>query len=227
MTLLDIETDVLSRLNYDITNVNAAVKARIDRFINQRYRQVLAMPGMAKLRDASTTFPTVASTAQYTLSANVQRINAIYDATNQRRLTMRSLDWLRSVDPGLVSTSSVAEAWVPVTETATHAWTVQIWPTPSAVVTLSVDYTANLTELSGSTDEPLLPPDFHYLLSVGARLDEYEKLQDARYPIVAADWQRGVARLLNFVQNPQDFIAVPGSRPVAWSSLGPWYPAGS
>lgn len=226
MTLADIQADLYQRLNYASTPA-AAVVSRLLVFVNQRYRRLLSMPGMSRLRDANTTFVTAAGTAQYTLATSIQQIRAVYDATNQRRLTQRSLDWLRGVDPGLISTANTGEAWIPVTETATHAWTIQVWPTPSSIVTYNVDYTAALTDLANPTDEPLLPADFHYLLGVGARLDEYEKIEDKRYAIVARDWDEGVRRLINYVQNNADYIAVPGGRPVAWSSLGPWFPAGS
>ena len=319
MTFNAIELDVFRRLNFQDSPASA-VKTRIDGFINQRHRRILAMPGLSRLRDDNLTFASVASQAIYAMGPAVSRIKAIYDATtNQLKLTERTLQWLRTVDPRL-NESGTPEAWIPLSikqtqkqpsaacdlhvistsasdgagvtcfveytrtggyrASTSHALngltdvaltstgdvievdkfylstnavgtvtlldglagnvlatipigqeyarylTIQLWPTPSAVVTYNVDYTREIFDMSNSTDEPLLPPDFHYLLSVGARLDEYEKMNDERLPVAQREWDLGISKLRNYVLNSPDYVIVPGGQPgVAWSTFGPNYPA--
>lgn len=103
----------------------------------------------------------------------------------------------------------------------------QLWPIPSAVVTYNVDYTREVFDMSQAADEPLLPPDFHYLLSVGARLDEYEHLDDNRRVGLQPEWELGIKRLQHAVINSDDFLVVPGGSPhEEGSNLGSWYPEG-
>lgn len=104
---------------------------------------------------------------------------------------------------------------------------IQLWPTPSSVWTYQVDYTREIADMVQPNDEPLLPPDFHYLLSVGARMDEYEKLDDARRQLLIPEWERGIIELENYVINSPDYLIVPGGQQrVNWSNLGPFYPSG-
>lgn len=321
MTLNQIQLDVYRRTN-NSDSPATAVSTRITSFINQRHRQILAMPGMERLRDDNLTFATVASTKTYAMGPAVSRIKAIYDGTtNQLKLAERTLQWLRTADPRNTTTGT-PEAWVPLsikqvqaqpaaactlhaistsssdnsgvtiyveytrtggyrgsatktlngiadvtvtTDTdvievdkvylsaaavgtvtlldglagnvlatiakgqtyGRYLW-IQLWPTPAAAVTFNVDYTREIADMANANDEPLLPPDFHYLLSVGARLDEYEKLNDPRIAIVQNQWDRGIKRLQHYVINSPDYVIVPGgaSRP-GFSNLGANYPAGS
>lgn len=320
MTFNQIELDVFRRLNY-ADSPASAVKTRIDGFINQRHRRILSMPGLSRLRDDTLPLTTIANTATYAMGPAVSRIKAIFDAaTNQTRLTERTLSWVRTVDPG--SNPGTPEAWIPLSlrqvqtqpSAATGLWavstsasdtqnvfietvrtggyphqssataltgttrvqigtltdhieidkfyvsaaaagaislydaaaqgnelaripiggtygrylTIRLWPTPSSAWTFSVDYTRELYDMVNATDEPLLPPDFHYLLAVGARIDEYEKLDDDRAVKAQGEWDRGIARLQNYVLNSPDYIIVPGgASQVKESNLGSWYPAGS
>lgn len=321
MTLNQIEIDIFRRLNF-ADSPAAAVKSRIDGFINQRHRQLLAMPGMERLRDDNITFATVASTRYYAMGPTVSRVKTIYDGTtNQLKLTERTLQWVRTVDPRNSATGT-PESWIPISvkqvqtqpaaacdlhvistsasdggsvtcyveytrtggyhgaashvmngvtdvqltstgdviavdkfylsgaaagtvtlldglagntlatipigqEYGRYLW-LQLWPMPSSVWTYNVDYTREIFDMANATDEPLLPPDFHYLLSVGARIDEYEKQDDTRIAIVQGEWERGLKRLQHYVLNSEDYIIVPGGTSrVAWSNLGSWYPAGS
>lgn len=319
MNLNAIELDVTRRLNYSDVPP-PAVKSRLDGFVNQRHRQILAMPGMQRLRDDSITFASVASQATYAMGPAVSRINTIYDGTtNQLKLEERTIQWLRRVDPRLAS-AGTPEAWIPLSIKQTQAqpattglWavstsasdtqqvfvesvrtggygnvsaavtltgtsrvqigtltdhisvekfylstpavgavslydavtsgnllatipigstyarylTIQLWPTPSGVVTYTVDYTREIADMVNASDEPLLPPDFHYLLSVGVRLDEYEKLDDDRRQLMQDQWDKGIKRLQHYVINNADYLVIPGeSRRPRLSNLGPGFPAG-
>lgn len=105
-----------------------------------------------------------------------------------------------------------------------------LYPTPSAVVEYACDVTRWIADMVNPLDEPLLPADFHDLLSIGARLDEYEHSDDSRRRLAEVEWDEGVKDLTSWlVAHPSVRIdlntemARAGER----SRLGPWYPAGS
>lgn len=102
-----------------------------------------------------------------------------------------------------------------------------LWETPSGVVTYTMDYTREIRDMVEDTDEPYLPPDFHDLLSIGGRMDEYEKTDDGRFKTAAAEWQLKYNALQYFLQGRASSRHIPrGMRgDVGWSDVGPWYPA--
>ena len=71
------------------------------------------MPGLDRLRDDTITFASVSARAQYGLPPAVQRVQSVTDRTNDRRLQLRSLDWIRAIDPGL-DQSGTPEAYAPI-----------------------------------------------------------------------------------------------------------------
>lgn len=317
MTFLEIQQDTYRRLN-KATSPDTATTTRIKAFINQRHRTLMSEPGMDQLRNATTTFASVAATARVALAQTITRVNAIYQTTENRRLGERDLDWLRSVDPQQTSgtptvyvplgyeyaakqPSNASQVWVKstsasdvgtlriegvrtggypasasVTLTGTTAvqvgtfsdWTqidkvfssaaavgaitvhedsgtgtelaqirigayrpyyfvILLWPTPAGVLTYSVDYTREITDMAQDTDEPLLPTDFHDLLSMGARLDEYEKTDDKRFTVAASEWQRKFVMLQYWLHGRASARKIPRamSGRVGISDLGGNYPA--
>ncbi|MGV1037712.1 MAG: hypothetical protein ACOYD0_11910 [Candidatus Nanopelagicales bacterium] len=103
-----------------------------------------------------------------------------------------------------------------------------LYPTPSDSDQFYVDFERTTDDLASATDEPLIPQDFHYLLSTGARSDEYEYLDDNRRQQTEVEWVLGLRRLLGFISNNPDYIVVPGgSDNTKFSSLGGDFPAGS
>lgn len=102
---------------------------------------------------------------------------------------------------------------------------VQLWPTPSAALAYVCDFTAELRHMTADQDEPLIPPDFHHVLSLGAQADEFKRRGDDRYGVVRDDLD-GELKYLNrwlwdLVTNLRPQRAVRTSR------LGAWFPAGT
>lgn len=116
-------------------------------------------------------------------------------------------------------------ARIPIGKTMPRYWTIYLWPTPSSALTLTMDYAREILDMSNSTDEPLLPPDFHRLIVYGACMDECLKTDDSRYAAYEREWDKGVASLLYWLHARASFR--PGaSRTHEGSNLGAWYPAG-
>jgi hypothetical protein len=106
--------------------------------------------------------------------------------------------------------------------------TFYLYPTPSAVVTYYVDIKRAVFEMANPLDEPLLPVNFHQMLAIGARLDEYEHNDDpARRQIAETEWDRWHKKLTTYVVSKPsttiDLNAEPGMP--SRSRLGAWYPA--
>lgn len=105
---------------------------------------------------------------------------------------------------------------------------VTLWPTPAAVITYTCDITRAITDMVSPLDEPLLPEEFHDLLAIGARVDEYEHTDDARWQKAAVEWDEGVKALTSFlIAHPDRTINLNGQTVPEFSRLGSWFPAGS
>lgn len=104
---------------------------------------------------------------------------------------------------------------------------IAIWPTPAATYALTIDYLHAVDDMSEWGDEPLVPPDFHWVIEAGARMLEYERLDDRRYAAAKADHDRGVRDLKWFCSQQADGRPMMGGVAINGSRLGPWYPRGT
>lgn len=120
-------------------------------------------------------------------------------------------------------------ARIPIGQTYARYRQVALIPTPSAAVTYTVDFEWDPQNMANANDEPLLPPRFHRLLAIGARMKEYEKLEDtARYVAARDELERGKRKLKFFLYSQH--VGTPnlqGAGAIRASRLGPWYPAGT
>lgn len=97
-------------------------------------------------------------------------------------------------------------------------------PVPAGVITYSMDVLREIPDMSNSTDEPLLPEDFHDLLIDIAELKELTKQDDpSRYRMLTNRVSEGAADLQTFVVNHPEWRPMAG--PTAISTYGAWFPA--
>lgn len=69
-------------------------------------------------------------------------------------------------------------------------------PTPTSVVTYNLDVQRTIADMAISTDEPILPIQFHRVLLAGARAKEYEKQRDAeRWQMARTEYMAGMKKL--------------------------------
>lgn len=100
---------------------------------------------------------------------------------------------------------------------------------PSSAITYTVDFARDITDMTTLADQPVIPPRFHRLLAVGARMREYEKQDEDRYAKAQAEYMFAIKKLKYFVtsQAAGDLNLrgrVGRERP---SQLGGWFPAGT
>ena len=314
MTFADLQKNVYRKTAYADSPATEVV-TRVKSFLNETYRRVLGLPGMEYLRQTSTTFASVAATAEYSLPRDIQRIISVRDAVNSLTLVGKPWSWYTANVPDPTDLSGIPEVWCPIGQVAVSAqpsdaskvyvdstaagdtgscyveglrtggypfastvtmngvtavqvgaftdiisitkfylsaaavgtvtlnedaeagtelariqigktqgryFRVALWPTPASALTYTVDYQRSVPDMIIDNDEPLLPEDFHWLLSSGARMMEYELQDDRRFPAAKSEYDKGVRDLKWFVAQQAD--GRDGPVPVA-SNLGPWYPA--
>jgi len=113
VTFKEIQDDTLDKLLYDNSGTSSAPRTRIKRLINQWHRKILSDPRYSKLRDSRTSVVTVASQVLYAVPPSIEKIHRVFDAaTNNPRLTQKSLDWLRD-DPRADLDTGTPMVWVP------------------------------------------------------------------------------------------------------------------
>ena len=120
-------------------------------------------------------------------------------------------------------------ARIAINQTAAQYVTILLYPTPSAAVTYNLDYVRNILDLSRASDVPLLPEDYHDILSLGAIYEELLRKDDARWREQYRMLENRKVELFQHLFNPPDYLPVPGQTfgPLTvGSNLGPWYPAG-
>lgn len=121
MNFLQLQQRLARRRGANDSSLATATAARYKDALNEVHRTLLRMPGMDSLRHAIVTFATVASTQQYALPVQgIARVNRIVEITNQRKLEMRTLAWLRSNDPAPSLNQGTPWAWIPVGYTEVH-----------------------------------------------------------------------------------------------------------
>ena len=321
MTLNEIELDVYRRLDYADTPP-PSVKNRIDGFINQRHRQLLASDRMRPLRLATTTLVSVPDRASYGLPYGCSRVARVMDQTNQYLLGAHTYEWAREADAAPPRVSGTPTHWIPlgyspcamrpfssptlyysapgviaatgidlafvidggvtvsvhlaappsngtpqaiptggnVTDIFTFAaidpaafritlstdlagtqiisqiaagtttaryYRIGFYPSPAAAITYWVDYEREIPTLVDPSDEPLLPIDFHDIIALWARLDEYEFKSDDRWLVTKSLVEDRQKDLRAWVENHDIFRAHAIPTSPRHSRLGPYFPAGT
>ncbi len=126
------------------------------------------------------------------------------------------------IGPAVANTSGTA----PVATKARYL-RVQLWPTPTAAIAYQCDFTREIADLVDDTDEPLLPPDYHYLLSLGAQHDEFRRMSDDRLSGVRSDLEQGLTALNRWLWDLPTAWGDSPYRRQPMSVLGSWFPAGT
>lgn len=117
---------------------------------------------------------------------------------------------------------------IEVGRTTAQFVTIALWPTPSAANTIQVDYIHHIRDLTVAASEPQLPLDFHWLVAVGAKIDEARQKgsDDRRAREWLEEYRMGSRALVDWLVS-YDTIYVPGELTQRGrSNLGGAYPAG-
>ena len=151
-------------------------------------------------------------------------------ATNHERLTRFSI---ASAATGRIELYDAAAAgnlisYIALGRTSAQFNRIALWPTPSAANTIVVDYLRHTRDLTEAASEPDLPLDFHYLVSLGAKIDEARQKgnDDQRAKAWGIEYETGIRELLTYLVS-YDTLVIPGDyADRGRSNLGAGYPAG-
>lgn len=101
-------------------------------------------------------------------------------------------------------------------------------PTPSSVISLSLDGELHIEDMISAADEPYIPEDFHDLFELGALMREYRSPRDksSQYREVKAEYKDRTAELRTWLRRPTG-VAWNQARMLRFSQLGPYYRAGT
>ena len=101
-----------------------------------------------------------------------------------------------------------------------------LWGTPTSALTFYCDVERHIENFVNPGDESYLPEDYHWLLTTGARMLEYEKRKDwPAYGVAKSEFKGGVDELKSWIRTKTD--GGKGAYPQAYSQLGPYFPAGT
>jgi hypothetical protein len=110
LTRTELLATLARRLNKN-TTLDSTTQSRLLDFINETHRQVLGLPGAARLRDEVTSFATVADQHTYAL-VNVARPTRIFEPNNRRVLREVSRDDWRNMAPDATDITGVPDTFV-------------------------------------------------------------------------------------------------------------------
>lgn len=116
MTYTNLLSDLYRRLDFASTP-DATVTTRLKSYLNETLQEVISEPGIATWiarEEPMVTFASVASQAIYAVPLSVDRVDAITERSNQRRLIAQSLDWYRAIQPDPTTNSGTPSYFVPL-----------------------------------------------------------------------------------------------------------------
>lgn len=105
---------------------------------------------------------------------------------------------------------------------------IQLWPTPSGVLPFTLDLTREMVDLTEG-DVPLLPLDFHFVLSLGCQAEEFRKFDDDRWQAIRGDLDEAIIHLNAWLWDLPAMDVYDNVRPggIGFSRLGGFFPAGT
>lgn len=104
MTFAQLENGVYARLNKNLAP-DPVTQARIQTFLNDRYRELLRLPGI-DLRGETLTIATESGRARYALPSSITEIYNVVDTTNRITLRQTTMGWIRQRDPSVPAQQS-------------------------------------------------------------------------------------------------------------------------
>lgn len=225
-TFLQLQDKTLRACGFS-TATTSDPRTRVKEAMNEWQRDYLVQPGYSRLlRDKEMTLTSVSGTAIYTFGGTVKRINGITDATNDQPLLRRDLAWLRRADPGL-DQSGIPTVWVFLGQNTSGNLHIRLWPTPLGAYSYPIDYTGQIADMTEDDELPLLPEDFHDLLSLGAQHDEWLRQDDDRLEVVLRRIARKERALHRWVWDLADGTDERRDAVTPVSRLGSMFPRGT
>ena len=152
-------------------------------------------------------------------------------ATTHRRLVRFAISTVAVGDLELYDAAAAGNliSRIPLGRTTAQNFAIAFWPTPGATDTVRLDVIHYIRDFSLDYQEPQLPYTFHYLLALGARIDEARHRAGGNAPV--DQWEvelaKGLRDLDTWITNSPELIVIPGDiGEQGRSNLGGFFPSG-
>ncbi len=174
MTFLDLQTQVMGRLNLTSTDARTRVKVEL----NLRYREIQSGVNLSQTRRGIATFTTTSGSSTVTQSG-IAKVLSVFDPVYlMRPLREISLNTIRALDaPSLVKGTPYEFV---VQNDTSNLITLRLFPQPQVTYDLQADVLLAGTDMVSNSDEPAFPTDFHDILVQGVIADELNKVEKFR-----------------------------------------------
>ena len=165
--------EIVDQVEADMRLTTADATTRIGQRVNKRYRRVRRAVGLNDVRRKTFSFPLALNTRTQTVNG-IQKLNAIVDNTDTSapRILYEILD---SEMDEVVPTENWPERWS-VKRVGAMVVTIKLDTNPTEARTLDVTGDQSPVTLVGGAI-PDFPEDFHEILVIGAKADEYRKAE--------------------------------------------------
>lgn len=183
-TFAEIKGDIAALLGDGITFAASGTypsTAQVNQIVNRHYKRFVDRhPWVWGAK--STTFSTVAGTTTYALADTVIEEITLRIANQSMPLRYMSREEFLQEYPGGWTTTGngLPTMYVPSAEASNNAVQVDLWPTPDAVYTVTMDYRARATPLSADGDYSVIPPEHEDYLVYAPAAEILTMLGDQR-----------------------------------------------
>ena len=220
-TFLEIQGDIAAIIGdgFSFSTTSYPTLTQAKQIINRHYKRFFAKRPW-KWTQKSTTFTTSAGTVQYTMADDVMQEITLRIANIGVPLTKMSRErFLQEVPGGWTNTGSGTPIlYMASSEASNNALRFDLWPTPDATYTVSLDYRARFTPLSGDSDYSIIPPEFEDVLVYGPAAEILLMLGDDR----AGSFEQASQRVAQsaWLMDEQEMDSLNGTRKPGVMSQG-------
>lgn len=118
----------------------------------------------------------------YSTSTSVDRIIQVFQDVLPLQLQETTPEYFQSFNPGFLSNATTPMVYCMAGLDSTGAPQFKLWPNPSTVINLRIEYFPVATDMSADADVSVVPAKWHTtVLLEGAKAQGYSFLDDARY----------------------------------------------
>lgn len=116
----------------------------------------------------------------YSLTSDVDRIIQIRQFTTPVKLLEMTKEMFDSINPYTTTTGNPSHYMV-VGKDSNDVWQIMLWPTPSSVMNMQVEYLKKVSDLTSDSEESIIPEKWNSTVMIeGAKMYGYTWLDDTR-----------------------------------------------
>lgn len=132
----------------------------------------------------------------YSTSTSVDRIIQVFQDVLPFQLQETTPEYFQSFNPGFLSSAATPMVYCMAGVDSTGAPQFKLWPTPSTVLNLRIEYFPVSTDMSADADVSVIPAKWHTtVLLEGGKSQAYSFMGDERYPTSVTLFNAGIEEM--------------------------------